>query len=77
MDNNKILDKQKLKQNHTSAADHYKKAAEHHIEAAKNHEAGNHEKGNSHAYMAHGHSKQAKIHGSDACCHSAGIDTKK
>ncbi|HEM0491533.1 TPA: hypothetical protein U0U78_003061, partial [Legionella pneumophila] len=47
------VDKQKLKQAHAVAAEHYKKAAEHHSEAAKQHEAGNQDKGNVHAYMAY------------------------
>lgn len=41
------VDKQKLKQHHTNAAEFHKKAAENHYEAAKHHEPGNHEKGNS------------------------------
>ena len=76
MDNNNI-DKQKLKQCHTSAAEHLKKAAEHHIEAAKHHESGNLDKGNSHAYFAQGHSQQANKHAYEAAMHTLGGDSQK
>lgn len=49
---NKTMDKQKLKQHHSTAADHHQKAADQHRKAAEHHEAGNHEKANSHAHMA-------------------------
>jgi hypothetical protein len=71
------VDKQKLKQSHNTAAEHYKKAAEHHDEAAKQHEAGNLDKGNSHAYMAHGFSQKAIKHASDASTHTVGVDSKQ
>lgn len=71
------IDKQRLKQSHAAAAQHYKKAAEHHDEAAKHHEAGNQDKGNAHAYIAHGHSQQATKNAVDASTHTVGVDSDK
>jgi len=68
-----IIDKEQIKTNHKNAAVHHQKAAEYHVEAAKHHETGDHEKGNSAANLAHGHTAHAVENASQASKQSAGI----
>ncbi|MCX7114754.1 MAG: hypothetical protein NTW08_02420 [Gammaproteobacteria bacterium] len=70
-------DKQQTPASHKKAAEHHENAAKFHVEAARHHEAGNHEKGNAAAHIAHGHALQAVEHASNACKNSAGKSCKE
>jgi hypothetical protein len=70
------MDKQKMAQCHTKAAQHLEEASKCHHEAAKHQAAGDHEKASFAAHKAHGHACCAKEHAAEAakCC--AGIQCK-
>jgi hypothetical protein len=66
-----IMDKQKIADCHTKAAQHLEKAAKCHQDAAKLHAAGEHEKGACEAHKAHGHACCAKEQADMAAkCHA-------
>jgi hypothetical protein len=71
------VDKEQLKQAHSDASKHFKKTAEHFDEAAKQHDAGNQDKGNAHAYMAQGFTQKATRHSGDASKQAVGLDTNR
>ena len=71
------IDKQKIQECHKKAAEHHENAAKYHVEAAKQHDAGNQEKGNAAAHIAHGHTIHAVEQASKACKNSAGIPCKE
>lgn len=71
------MEKQKVAELHTKAAQHLEKAAQHHKEAAKHSEAGNQEKAGHASFMAHGHTAHALHHANETAKCSVEHECKK